>query len=452
MANKERKNLMKWLKYILLAGFLLKLIRMIFMKKKIKNIICNFKNFFKEEKEEIIELAEGEESFQKYAKNSCLIFADYFIPQACNNYKPKILRTKSLAFITVSALLLKIALTAYLFLIYPSIGYMTGKIQDEIFNLINDERRSVNVETVSMNPILERAAQAKAEDMIGKNYFAHKSPAGKMVWDTINREEYPYLYVGENLAMNFTSANSAHRALMQSPSHKKNILNSRYLDVGIAVVNGEINGKQTNVLVQVFAHSKNENIAAAKTAEEAKESASKPAPAKTAQAPKTDSHAISKEDVDKITAYIKEAENKNIEQPVAVKGEPSKVLSAESDAPTGDKNSEEANKYLENVKVTPINNNKEVMDSHITATLKEIETENNATIEPIARAIKISQYIFEALLIFLVVALLLNILIRISVQHKSVIIQTIVVIVFIYGLLTIKLHFLETIAEKIIIS
>ena len=47
------------------------------------------------------------------------------------------------------------------------------------------------------------------------------------------KNEYKYIYVGENLAMNFNTSNSVHNALMQSLTHKKNILNTQYKDIGL---------------------------------------------------------------------------------------------------------------------------------------------------------------------------------------------------------------------------
>lgn len=448
MFNKDQKNKKTWIKYILLGGFILKLTRVIFMSKKAKKIFSNFKDFFSKEKDEVIELAEGGESFRKYFKNSCSIFSDYFIPNSCNGHKPKILRTKSLAIITISAVLLKIALTAYLFLIYPSIGYMTSKIQDEIFNFINDERKIENVAPVARNLILEKTAVAKAGDMIAKDYFAHKSTDGKMVWDMINRNEYPYLFVGENLAMNFTSALSAHKALMRSPSHKKNILNPKYTEAGIAVVNGEISGKQTNVLVQVFAYPKTANPATAKI-EEQKENTippSKPVVDKKPISTATSSKAISQEDAKKLASLISKAES--TQPPAAIKEGESKVLSVESETANNEIISDDDAGHLKNITITPIID--EEMDSHIAAVTHEIDVET--TISETAKYIKISHYIFIFLLGFLIISLLINIVIRITVQHKSVIVQTLAVILFIYGLLSIKLHFLETITEKILIS
>ncbi|MBU4347684.1 CAP domain-containing protein, partial [Patescibacteria group bacterium] len=231
--KKERKK--HWLLCLILGGFIVKLFAFIFEKERREKIRNNFKDFFNKEKKEIKELANNEESFEKYCGDSSSIFKDYFIPCDSNNNKPKILRIRALTAIVVVLILIKLAATGYLFFIYPNKAKMAEEISKQILELINQERTANNLSPLSTDPALNNSALAKARDMLNNNYFAHKSPGGKMPWDWINRGEYGYLFVGENLAMNFTSARSAHAALMLSESHKKNILNDKYADIGLAV-------------------------------------------------------------------------------------------------------------------------------------------------------------------------------------------------------------------------
>lgn len=122
----------------------------------------------------------------------------------------------------------------------------------KIIELINREREKVGVGKLSANQVLNMAARFKAEDMIAKDYFSHTTLDGHKPWDLVDRSLYPYILIGENLAMNFIAADDAHSALMASPLHQKNILNPKFNDIGLAVINGEMSGKNTNVLVQIF--------------------------------------------------------------------------------------------------------------------------------------------------------------------------------------------------------
>ncbi|MEA1963092.1 MAG: CAP domain-containing protein, partial [Patescibacteria group bacterium] len=255
MPQKKQKstNQKNWIIFFLLGGFLIKLI--LFLFKKIKNcrVKNNFKKYIKKEEIEIEEFSNQEEELPEFLRDSLKLFKDFFIPRKGNGHKPKILRTRSLALIVIAVVILKISILAYVFFVNSYKAEMSENISGRIVDLINRDRKSQNLNPLRVNTVLNSSAFSKAEDLIIKNYFAHYSPDGKKPWDFIDRGRYEYLYVGENLAMNFTSAESAHQALMLSPTHKQNILSDKYSDIGIAVINGELDGKKTNVLVQFFA-------------------------------------------------------------------------------------------------------------------------------------------------------------------------------------------------------
>mgnify|MGYP001609892734 CR=1 FL=1 len=54
-------------------------------------------------------------------------------------------------------------------------------------------------------------------------------------------------YWGENLARNFDSATSTHKALMKSPTHKANIVKDKYAIIGIG------RSEKCNLTVELFA-------------------------------------------------------------------------------------------------------------------------------------------------------------------------------------------------------
>lgn len=131
---------------------------------------------------------------------------------------------------------------------------------DIIIKLVNNARKSSNVAVLKKNDILQKAAEQKAQDMIENNYFAHISPQGKSPWDWINENKYGYRYAGENLAINFTNADDQQKAWMNSPTHRKNILNENYDETGVAVKQGIIDGQRAIVVVQMFGKQMQQNI------------------------------------------------------------------------------------------------------------------------------------------------------------------------------------------------
>ena len=121
-----------------------------------------------------------------------------------------------------------------------------------IVSLANSSRTAAGLGTLSTNGQLESAARAKANDMFANQYFAHNSPQGKTPWDFINGAGYSYVYAGENLAIGYSDSTELHNAWMNSPSHRENIMNPNYREIGVASVDGVYEGANTTIVVQEF--------------------------------------------------------------------------------------------------------------------------------------------------------------------------------------------------------
>jgi len=147
---------------------------------------------------------------------------------------------------------------------------------DAIIRLVNEARVSVGANKVLENRTLDEAAKQKAADMIKNGYFAHTSPDGKTPWYWFDKNSYDYIYAGENLAINFKNPQDQQRAWMESPLHKKNILNPKYEEIGVASIQGMINGHISNVTVQLFGTPANKEGSAAIKEENKSEDVAKP--------------------------------------------------------------------------------------------------------------------------------------------------------------------------------
>lgn len=121
-----------------------------------------------------------------------------------------------------------------------------------ILTLTNKERAEAEISALSESKILNQAAYNKAQDMFKYQYFEHTSPQGKTPWEFITKAGYDYAYAGENLAMDFESIEATNEAWMNSPSHKANILNPKYSEMGSASVTGTFNGETTTITVEMF--------------------------------------------------------------------------------------------------------------------------------------------------------------------------------------------------------
>lgn len=175
-----------------------------------------------------------------------------FIPREGNYYRPHALRSPALRTYSVLLILAKIGISGFLFLIYPNEGSFSALTAARMLELTNASRLEVGVPQLVMSTKLITAASAKAGDMLAKGYFAHTNPEGKQFFQWIRDAGYSYSLAGENLAKDFSSAESAQKALIASELHRKNIVNPKFRDIGLAVVAGTLDSKETYVLVELF--------------------------------------------------------------------------------------------------------------------------------------------------------------------------------------------------------
>ncbi len=132
------------------------------------------------------------------------------------------------------------------------LGVNSNITVQEVIDKVNVERQKVGLAPIQENGQLNKAATAKAQNMFEENYWAHFSPSGKDPWGFITSSGYRFSYAGENLARNFYTSDEVVKAWMNSPTHRANLLNPNYQEVGIAVVDGVLLGQKTTLIVQEF--------------------------------------------------------------------------------------------------------------------------------------------------------------------------------------------------------
>lgn len=172
-----------------------------------------------------------------------------FFPTKSNNYYPHALRKG--AFGAYVVFLLIVNSFSFLF-ISPQEAAAASIDVNRLVELANQERVTRGLNTLTVDSRLVTAAANKGADMFAKQYWAHYGPNGETPWQFIKAAGYNYVYAGENLAKDFTSTDPIHTAWMNSPSHRDNIINTHYEDIGIAAVEGIFDGVQTIIVVQMF--------------------------------------------------------------------------------------------------------------------------------------------------------------------------------------------------------
>lgn len=175
-----------------------------------------------------------------------------FFPLHSNNHKAVLIKTPFLFLFCLSFVFLQLFLNFFL-LAKPSVlGYSANISPESIIELINTERQKLGFSPLAENKLLSEAARQKAADMIALSYWAHVSPAGRTPWTFFSDVGYKYQFAGENLARDFRDPQSVVQAWMDSPAHRDNVLNSKYQEIGVAVVDGTLQGAETTLVVQLF--------------------------------------------------------------------------------------------------------------------------------------------------------------------------------------------------------
>lgn len=175
-----------------------------------------------------------------------------FIPYHHNNHRAKLL-WPSYLLVLIAVYIFNQSLIRSLIIFRPGIlGYSSEITAQKVFDYTNTERQKAGLPALKYNSTLSQSALAKARDMFAANYWAHNSPSGKVPWDFFRAAGYQYSLAGENLAKDFYDTDTMVRAWMNSPTHKANIVNPKYQEIGIGVVNGVLFGVKTTLVVQHF--------------------------------------------------------------------------------------------------------------------------------------------------------------------------------------------------------
>lgn len=128
-----------------------------------------------------------------------------------------------------------------------------AQVDNQVLTEANRVRQLNGLSMLQQDSSLSQAAAAKAKDMLQAGYFAHYYNQ-KTPWQFIDATGYTnWHYAGENLAKNYTDAESMVEAWLNSPTHRDNLLSSKYDRTGIATVSGvNENGEAVTLTVQLF--------------------------------------------------------------------------------------------------------------------------------------------------------------------------------------------------------
>ena len=177
---------------------------------------------------------------------------DHIIPHPRNNYHPHALSHRMLALLSILIMTVKIAGISIVAVAPASVVEASAITSSTVISLANTARVDGGLKELTANSLLTKAAQNKANDMLGRQYFSHNTPTGETPWSFIKATGYSYVTAGENLAIDFSEAESIQKAWMNSPGHRANIMNGTFQEIGIGIAKGNYNGHETTIVVQMF--------------------------------------------------------------------------------------------------------------------------------------------------------------------------------------------------------
>jgi uncharacterized protein YkwD len=88
--------------------------------------------------------------------------------------------------------------------------------------------------------------------MLSRSYFAHKSPEGRSVRDRAENAGYTWRAIGENIAEGQSSVDEVMDTWMNSPGHRRNILDPAFKELGVGIALGKSRGNYRILWAQAF--------------------------------------------------------------------------------------------------------------------------------------------------------------------------------------------------------
>jgi len=180
---------------------------------------------------------------------------DLFLAHEGNDYRPHAFHPKRLVFYSVSAIGIKVLVVAII-MIFPLSAWLTPDIlsqkSQEVIALTNQFRTQEGAPRLGQNAKLQQSAREKCRHMLVEQYFDHVGPEGNSVSDWLKSVNYPFSVAGENLAMGFSRPEELVQAWKESQTHRDNLLDTDYKEIGVAMMSGVYKGGETTLAAQHF--------------------------------------------------------------------------------------------------------------------------------------------------------------------------------------------------------
>ena len=110
---------------------------------------------------------------------------------------------------------------------------------ERVIEIVNQRRAEAGRSPVRADADLNRAAQLHSKDQASHDRMSHIGSDGSNAGQRISRQGYRWSTWGENVAAGYPNAREVMRAWMNSPGHRRNILNSDFTEIGVGVARAD---------------------------------------------------------------------------------------------------------------------------------------------------------------------------------------------------------------------
>jgi uncharacterized protein YkwD len=115
-------------------------------------------------------------------------------------------------------------------------------METQLLLYINNIRAQNGLQILNPNQVITNIAYSRSRDMIDRGYFSHSTPEGKSIFNILIENGVMYACAGENLyecsLPSMSSPEIIINTWLNSGSHRANIFNPNYSQVGIKVADG----------------------------------------------------------------------------------------------------------------------------------------------------------------------------------------------------------------------
>ena len=108
----------------------------------------------------------------------------------------------------------------------------------EFLQLVNAKRHSVGCPELKWDNQIALVALKHSRDMVTHNFFGHTNRGGEDPFERLRKAGVVFSAAAENIALGQRTGREVFEIWLNSPGHRKNMLNCRFTRHGVAHVEG----------------------------------------------------------------------------------------------------------------------------------------------------------------------------------------------------------------------